>query len=111
MSMYYILIDGPDGKKTAIPATVREWSKWSEGADRKLWRTDVDDYTVSTVFLGLDHNFDEHGPPLIYETMVFPKGDWCERYCDRYSTYEEAMNGHQRVCDLLRLGWFATFGD
>jgi len=47
---------------------------------------------ISTVWLGMDHNFSNYGSPLIFETMVFPKhGKWGELDCDRYSTLEEAL--------------------
>lgn len=56
---------------------------------------------VSTVWLGLDHQFGS-GPPLIFETMVFvvlPSGEWnmSEIDCGRYSTEEEALAGHERM--------------
>ena len=55
---------------------------------------------VSTVYLGLDHNFSRKGKPLIFETMVFPeKGDYSDEYCERYSTEEEAIKGHQEVAE------------
>jgi hypothetical protein len=52
------------------------------------------DVSVSTVFLGLDHNFGEGGAPLLFETMVFglPGED-----CRRYSTWAEAEEGHARI--------------
>lgn len=56
---------------------------------------------VSTVFLGLDHQWGD-GPPLIFETMVFADGDddlldWSGAETYRYSTKAEALEGHQRV--------------
>lgn len=52
---------------------------------------------ISTVWLGLDHNYGE-GRPLIFETMVFKKkGDWSELDMDRYSTEKEAIKGHERM--------------
>ena len=48
---------------------------------------------VSTVFLGLDHNYMPDGPPLLFETMVFPECDFCERY----STWEQAVAGHDQI--------------
>lgn len=50
-------------------------------------------YLVSTVFLSVDHNYDD-GPPILWETMIFKKGDWSELYCERYSSYKEALEGH-----------------
>lgn len=58
--------------------------------------------TVSTVFLGLDHQFAPDGPPLLFETMVFSDDDTYERQI-RYTTYDEAEVGHAAIVgDLLR---------
>jgi hypothetical protein len=46
------------------------WAQWFEHANRMVKETYVGDLCVSTVFLGLDHNWDE-GPPIFWETMVF----------------------------------------
>lgn len=49
---------------------------------------------VSTIWLGIDHSFGS-GPPLIFETMVFPsQGDWAELDMIRYSTEAAALEGH-----------------
>lgn len=54
-------------------------------------------YWVSTVWLGLDHNFLRGGPPLIFETMVFMDRGECRETvdCERYSTEDEARHGHE----------------
>lgn len=52
----------------------------------------INDYFVSTVFLGVDHSFGD-GPPILWETMVFKNGE--EIYCNRYSSAKEARQGHQ----------------
>lgn len=83
---WYVLL--PD--KTVRPAVEGEWSQPIE--ERRVGRDKAGDYTVSTVFLGLDHQFGD-GPPLLFETMVFG-GDSEE--CERYTTYEEAVAGHRR---------------
>lgn len=49
---------------------------------------------VSTVWLGLDHNWNPSGPPLIFETMVFEGGVIFEGLMCRYSTLAEAQRGH-----------------
>jgi len=56
---------------------------------------------VSTVFLGLDHNFSDHGPPIVFETMIFEgvydqKGQW------RYATWDEAIKGHERTVKMVK---------
>ena len=49
---------------------------------------------VSTVWIGLDHNYGD-GPPLIFETMIF--GGDRDQECHRYSTRQEAVEGHSLV--------------
>lgn len=48
-----------------------KWAQWFEKAERHVAVTQVADSKVSTVFLGLDHNFNKNGPPVLWETMVF----------------------------------------
>lgn len=51
---------------------------------------------VSTVWLGLDHSF-ENGPPLIFETMVFSEdGETLDM--TRTSTEMEAKIAHAEMC-------------
>jgi hypothetical protein len=58
---------------------------------------------LSTVWLGLDHSFGQSDRILIFETMVFPsEDDLSEELCERYTTEEEALAGHERIKkDLL----------
>ena len=66
---------------------------------RRVASTVVGKAHVSTVWLGLDHQFGE-GPPLIFETMVF--GGDLDQHQWRYSTEAQAVEGHDRVVTLLR---------
>ena len=50
---------------------------------------------ISTVFLGIDHNFGDDSPPLLFETMVF--GGKFDQEQDRYATYDEALAGHEAM--------------
>ena len=50
---------------------------------------------VSTVFLGIDHNWGG-GEPLLFETMVFG-GPLDGEICLRYPTWDRAENGHHRI--------------
>lgn len=61
----------------------------------------TDDIRVSTVFLGLDHNFSGHGPPLLFETMCF--GGVCDGAQQRYATWHEAEQGHEAIVQRVRL--------
>lgn len=58
-------------------------------------------YRVSTIWLGLDHQYSD-GPPLIFETMVFPQDSWSEEECKRYSTEEQALAGHAAMVEKWR---------
>jgi hypothetical protein len=51
-----------------------KWGKWFEKRDRIVKQEQVGDVWVSTVFLGLDHDFTGKGPPILWETMTF-RGD------------------------------------
>jgi len=53
---------------------------------------------VSTVFLSLDHQFGK-GPPLIFETMVFTYDSRDELDVARYTTRDEALEGHKRMVE------------
>jgi hypothetical protein len=95
---YYILT--PD--KVAIPcANLLEWAMWFEDTSRRRVAQDtIDNNWVSTVFLGLDHNFRPNGDPVLFETMVFTDGE--SGSMDRYRTWAEAAAGHERIASMLR---------
>ncbi len=84
--------------KKAVEVSREEGLKGYD-TDRKVDFTQDKEYQVSTVFLVLDHGFDESGPPLVFETMVFPYNTRLDEDCERYSTWEEAKEGHKRMCE------------
>lgn len=61
------------------------------------------DYRVSTVFLELDHNWND-GPPELWETMIFTEDPDLSYYLQRYTSYADALAGHNQICDCLRTG-------
>ena len=83
-------------KRQVIKAKFFTWAIWFEASSRNRRRqiksTKVaTDIRVSTVFMGLDrHN--------LFETMIF--GGHHNGYQDRYYTYDQALAGHQRACEL-----------
>lgn len=83
-----------DGK----PITMMECAELFEDKEyrRVEWTELGKDEYVSTVWLGLDHGFGEERP-LIFESMAFYDDDW--RECRRYSTLEEAKEGHQKLVE------------
>jgi hypothetical protein len=88
--MHYIL--NPD--HSVKPCDLMEWAEYFGRADRIVAKTDLPNgFHISTVFIGLDHQFG-NGPLLLFETMVFPGEDM-----NRYSTWDEAVAGHQAMID------------
>jgi hypothetical protein len=85
-----------------------KWARWFETADRRVAQETIGPYFVSTVFLGLDHNFapSPNAPPLLFETMVFRRTGAVEHsdYVaqERCSTWEEAEAQHQRLAAQYR---------
>lgn len=82
------------------------WALWFETADRRVAETACGAYRVSTVFLGLNHQFGK-GPPLLFETMVF-EGERPLSMQRRYSTWDEAEKGHGTVVEFVRLNYKAA---
>jgi len=77
---------------------VIEWAKYYETADRIVKQTMIKGISISTVFLGMDYGV-LGIQPLLSETMV--SGGAQDFYQKRYSTWEEAVEGHQQVCELV----------
>lgn len=97
MPEHYIL----EGK-TVKPVPMMVWAHWLE----KHWNARIIkcepitmDTAVSTVFLGLNHQYGD-GPPLLFETLVF--GGTMDGEMDRYATYDEAVTGHAAMCERVR---------
>lgn len=82
-----------------------EWARLMEDleykilAQHKVGRGPQGVKFLSTVWLGLNHNFQNAGPPLIFETMLFTHGAWHTLLQYRYATEEEALATHE----ILRL--------
>lgn len=65
---HYIL----DADHRPVKVSLMEWAKWYEAADRRVAATETKLFWISTVFLGINHQW-RKGPPLIFETMVFER--------------------------------------
>lgn len=103
----YILKD----KKLILESDILVWGMWMENADRHVKKDTITindkEFWISTVFLGLDHNFsDNDSNPIVFETMIFPRQNTLKDYeisgyQERYSTWEQAEQGHQKAIDYL----------
>ncbi len=86
----YILVD----KVPVEEPDIMKWGAFMNGP-RHVAETMIGEAKVSTVFLGLDHNW-SGGPPILFETMIF--GGKLEGYETRCSTWEEAEKQHRLAC-------------
>jgi hypothetical protein len=112
MGPMYFGLDGEPIKRSQWARLMQ--GKYDPDVKEKPWRVDetqVGPWWISTVWIGLDHNFGLGGPPIIYETMIFFHGDtevdgeevkvedWGEEYMERYATREAAQAGHDRAVE------------
>jgi hypothetical protein len=119
--------------KFGRPLSLMEWATLSEDLEyKRINYTELAETSVhpashlSTVWLGLDHNFWPQGPPLIFETMRFvEKGELYKLFGKerelhpslefpdpddntqtteqvRWSTEEQARLGHARIVRLIQ---------
>jgi hypothetical protein len=94
MAVHYIL----NGKTPMPISNILEWAKWYETHNRTVEKTEIRGIIISTVFLGIDHNYSKEGNPILFETMIFK---WNDDYCERYSTWDEALEGHHKACQIV----------
>lgn len=92
-----------NGKPVHEPDLVK-FGRWFETADRVIDKSTAGQYCVSTVFLGIDHNFSfnlsSRGKAVLFETMVFGPDKYNE-YTWRYTTLGDAKKGHAAIVDAL----------
>jgi hypothetical protein len=96
MTDHYIL----QGREI-VPCDMWTWAYWLESKDgrRIIGYWQFKSCRVSTVFMGLDHSFGS-GPPILFETLIF--GGPMDSEGERYSTYDEAEQGHLHYCEMVR---------
>lgn len=99
-SCHYVL--NADGE--AVPAkTWAEWLAQMEGVKTRRVALDrFGNWSVSTVFLGLDHGFG--GAPQLFETMIFApdKASPFNYDCRRWATRAEAVAGHAETVEMIK---------
>jgi len=101
---YYTLLDD----HSVVPCD--DLTKWAQGFEttlRNIKQEYVGTIYISTVFLGLNHNYSENGPPLVFETMVF--GGKYDQVQYRTSTYAEALRAHILARDEVRRTWYGRW--
>lgn len=90
-----------NAKHEPVRCTMKQWAVFFENIEnRQVEETKIDDVRISTVFLGLDHNWSDQGSPILFETMVF--GGEHHDYMDRCCTWDEALKMHKRAVWIVR---------
>ena len=98
--MYYKL----DENNNPVTCGMEEFADFIKDPSKKIvGQFEIDEYQVSTVFLGLDHGFGSE-KPILFETMIFG-GKQKSEYCTRYATYQEAVDGHNDLVLKIMDGW------
>lgn len=92
--MYFILKD-----KEVVPVKdVIEWATQHEKVNKVIKQTDIRNYFISTIFLGINYNL-FGDKPVVFETMIFKdEKSFCVK---RWSTYQEAEDGHEEACEKV----------
>jgi hypothetical protein len=98
------------GRTPVKVETLKGWAEEMARRDRiaaetgvDLWRvdqTEIGTVRISTVFLGLDHNFLREGPPILLETMIF--GGRHDEFQNCCATWDEAEAMHAEAVGLVR---------
>lgn len=87
----------------------------------------IQDLWISTVFLGLDHNYSMEGPPVLFESLVFWEyekpvtqiilgrmvefnSEALDDTMRRYRTWDEALAGHKALVREARLKFLSVNG-
>jgi hypothetical protein len=96
--MYYIL----QGRIPVVCDDIEKWADWNENNNRQIALTKIGPITISTVFLGLNHNLGP-GLPLVFETCIFSEDD--SNVAARYTRWADAVTGHEASTHRARMNW------
>lgn len=92
------------------PMSMLDWTRrFEDNTYKRVAFDQVGDIDISTVWLGLDHNFSGTGSPLIFETIVFGGPPDVDNETQRYATEAEARAGHAAWLERARAA--ATSGE
>ncbi|CAJ7417392.1 Uncharacterised protein [Burkholderia pseudomallei] len=94
-----------DGHEPRRARSVLDWMKWFANTDRTVALTRIDDMDVSTVFIGIDHEFSPHGvrfrgEPMLFETAIFTTSRVVRVF--RHPSWDEAAHAHAFIVECLQ---------
>jgi hypothetical protein len=79
---------------------INEWMQFVNSSRRDIRKSTINNIGIITIFVGSSIN-------SLFETKIFSLDN--NKVVKRYSTYEDALAGHQMVCNLIENG--ATLAD
>ena len=96
---WYVL---ENGKIRPAKDLIEASAQLSDITTRRVDFTELENCTVSTVFLGLDHNLSGKGTPILFETLIQGgEYDGCQW---RYAAMGQAKKAHREIVDALQAG-------
>ena len=96
-----------DNGEPLLMEDLHVWARWTEShkpdtvVAQDMAANDDVVVLISTVFLGIDHNWGL-GDPILWETMIF--GGPHHGYSERYTSRDEAIAGHAEAVAMVREG-------
>lgn len=90
-----------DDARRVVRGSLADWMAMKVDFENRcrVASTFVGDSHVSTVFLGVNHNFLDDDHPITFETMIFAPGR--AEVIGHYATWEEAEAGHAKAVASL----------
>jgi hypothetical protein len=88
-----------------VPQPVDNINQYLEdtGSRRVAFTNITSTISVSTVFLGINHNFDD-GTPILYESLVQDTHEPMDNeIMVRYETRQQAIDGHDKLCEKMKM--------
>ncbi len=78
------------------------WGEAYQKPEKRLVsKTEINEnISVSTSFTGIDYSPKSKAPPLLFETWVSGYSLYLDK--DSYSSWEEAVEGHQAIVDIVK---------
>ncbi|MEM1324946.1 MAG: hypothetical protein AAGI23_03275 [Bacteroidota bacterium] len=95
LNMFYVLKD----QQPIACKSAQDFSEQYFLSNPFLKIDKTDRHTVSTIFLGIDLRRKDELRPVLFETLVTTDSLENKIELDRYSTWEEAMSGHELLLD------------
>jgi hypothetical protein len=97
------------GKTPVVAHNINEWGKFCNDINnRRVAYHKNKEYSISTVFLGLEHGF-RNGKPILWETLIYDyriKDSEFNEFLYRYTTWNQAVLHHLIYKSRLERGIF-----